>query len=123
MTSVSPPRRLSEPWTEVDVQPGTLSEEDVAPLYEYLESAEGLVLSPGMIQDPFSDNENMRVRIGIMTDGEWVWELAWADYVWQHRVAPPNEFIEHARARGFVPPEIPLERLEEISTLVGIPQP
>ncbi|MBY8879308.1 hypothetical protein [Actinacidiphila acidipaludis] len=123
MVSVTLPRKLADPDITTEVTPGTLPEEDVEPLFTYMESAEALIVSPGTVPDPFTGHEGWGVRIGIMTDGEWVWDLAWADYVNYHRVAPPREFIEHARSRGFEPPEIPLERLEELAVEMGIPQP
>jgi len=123
MVSLNPPRRLKDPVTLVEVTPGILPEEDVEPLSAYMETAEALIVSPGTVPDPFAGHDAWGVRIGIMTDGEWVWDLAWADHVHHHRVAPPRDFIEHARSRGFEPPEIPLERLEELAIEVGIPQP
>ncbi|MFB4272928.1 hypothetical protein [Nonomuraea sp. GTA35] len=87
----------------------------------FLESAEPLIISPGMIADPFSDGENMRVRVGVMTDGEWVWQLAWADYVALHRIAPPQDFLDHVKELDFTAPEIPVDRLMEIIEALGLP--
>ncbi|NEA55217.1 hypothetical protein G3I60_13925 [Streptomyces sp. SID13666] len=123
MTSVSAPHRISETAHSMEATPNTLSEDEVARLAEFLESAEALIISPGSVADPFAENEDMRVRVGIMTDGEWTWDLAWADYVLYHKVAPPQEFMNHARDMNFLAPEIPVDRLMEISESLGIPLP
>lgn len=123
MTTVEAPRRISEQAHVIEVTPGSLPDADAEALGVFLESAEALIISPGTIADPFSDDEDMQVRVGTMTDGEWVWDLAWADYVAYHKVAPPAEFIEHARAMGFSAPEIPEDRLMEIIEILGIPMP
>lgn len=65
----------------------------------------------------------MHVRIGVMTDGTWVWHLAWSDYVQYHRISPPAEFLAHAASLNYVAPEISVERAMEIAEIVGIPMP
>ncbi|GAA5003493.1 hypothetical protein [Streptomyces siamensis] len=89
----------------------------------YLERAEPLLFSPGTLPDPFSDSEGMRVRVGVMTDGTWVWNLAWSDYVQYHRVAPPAEFIRHAESLDFVPPEISEDEAMRLAEVAGLPMP
>lgn len=64
-----------------------------------------------------------RVRVGVMTDGTWVWQPAWADYVQLHRVAPPRAFLDHAASLGFTAPEASVERALDIAGAEGIPWP
>ncbi|MFF5522722.1 hypothetical protein [Streptomyces coeruleorubidus] len=58
-----------------------------------------------------------------MTDGEWVWHLAWSDYVQYHRVSPPAEFLAYAAARNYTASEISVERAMEIVEAEGLPMP
>ncbi|CAM5726907.1 hypothetical protein SFUMM280S_05883 [Streptomyces fumanus] len=80
-------------------------------------------LLPGNHADPFSDSPDMHVRVGIMTDGEWVWHLAWSDYVKYHRVSPPDDFLEHITALDYTAPDITVEHAMEIAEAEGIPMP
>ncbi|MER5969143.1 hypothetical protein ABT112_05255 [Streptomyces sp. NPDC002055] len=125
MVNVPAPRRIGEPESECEGVADSLagSDEFADRLSTFLETAEPLILSPGTVPDPFSDNENMRVRIGVMTDGVWVWDLAWADYVHYHKVAPPAEFLQHIESVDFTSPEIPEDRAMEIGEAIGIPMP
>ncbi|PWI45932.1 hypothetical protein [Streptomyces sp. ICBB 8177] len=124
MPSVEAPRRISDAPRNIEATPGSLPDSEVDRLSGFLESAEPLIISPGMVADPFSDDDDkMRVRVGVVTDGEWVWQLAWADYVALHKVAPPQDFIDHAREMNFTSPEITDDRLMEIIEVLGLPQP
>ncbi|MEF9905652.1 hypothetical protein [Streptomyces sp. P9-A2] len=123
MIKVPAPHRIGEPEVEEVFLPNTLTEELAGRLSSFLEEAEPLLFSPGTLPDPFSDSPGMQVRVGIMTDGEWVWHLAWSDYVQYHRVSPPREFIEHVAALGYRAPEISVERAMEIVEAEGIPLP
>jgi hypothetical protein len=123
MTKVPAPHRISEPETEVEGVPGSLPEDLADRLSRFLETAQPLLFSPGTTPDPFSDSEGMRVRVGIMTDGVWVWHLSWADYVQYHKIAPPSDFLRHVESINFTAPEIPEERAMEIAESVGIPMP
>ncbi|MFG3100149.1 hypothetical protein ACGFZL_06480 [Streptomyces sp. NPDC048182] len=80
-------------------------------------------LSPGTVPDPFSRSPGMRVRIGVMTDGQWVWPLAWSDYVRYHRVSPPADFVAHIASLDFRAPEIDVERAMALAEAEGIPMP
>ncbi|MGW6060384.1 barstar family protein [Streptomyces sp. NPDC055189] len=120
---VSAPHRLGEAETEVKGVVDSLPAELVDRLSAFLENAEPLLSSPGTLPDPFSDSEQMRVRIGIMTDGVWVWQLSWADYVRYHRVAPPAEFLQHIESVDFRAPEIPEGCAMQIAKAEGIPMP
>jgi hypothetical protein len=124
MARVPAPHRIGQPQLEIEATPGTLADEAVADrLASFLEEAEPLMYSPGTIPDPFAESSDMQVRIGIMTDGEWVWHLAWSDYVQYHRVSPPSEFLAHAAARNFTASEISVERAMEIVEAEGLPMP
>ncbi|PBC62071.1 hypothetical protein BKI49_21045 [Streptomyces sp. Tue6028] len=123
MTTVPAPYRIGEEETYIECAIGSLTEKLAVKLAGYLESAEPLLFSPGTLPDPFSDSEGMRVRVGVMTDGTWVWNLAWSDYVQYHRVAPPAEFIRHAESLDFVPPEISEDEAMRLTEAAGLPIP
>ncbi|TPQ22029.1 hypothetical protein [Streptomyces sporangiiformans] len=123
MKKVPAPHRIGEPETDTEGAVNSLPTELVDRLSDFLESAEPLLLSPGTTPDPFSDSEHMRVRIGIMTDGTWVWHLAWADYVHYHKVAPPTEFLQHVESVNFTAPEISEQRAMQIAEVEAIPMP
>ncbi|MFI6490635.1 hypothetical protein [Streptomyces sp. NPDC050564] len=123
MTTVPAPYRIGDPETEVECTVGSLSEEVANRLARFLETAQPLLFSPGTIPDPFSDSEGMRVRVGVMTDGMWVWDLSWADYVQYHRVSPPSEFIRHVESLNFTAPEISEDQAMQIAEAAGLPMP
>ncbi|MFE3057992.1 hypothetical protein [Nocardia sp. NPDC059239] len=123
MPRVSAPYRIDDVGGNeegFDAVPDTLSQGDAELLLGYLRSAACIVAAPGAIEDPFEPgNPNARVRIGWMTDGEWVWELAWEDYVEFRRVAPPIDFIDHAKRHGWVAPEVSEHLLLEMARQFG----
>ncbi|MEU9209027.1 hypothetical protein AB0D27_14010 [Streptomyces sp. NPDC048415] len=123
MVRIPAPHRIGEPEGDVEGVVDSLPAELVDRLSSFLESGEPLLFSPGTIPDAFSESSEMRVRIGIMTDGEWVWHLAWADYVQYHRVSPPDAFIQHIQALNYTAAEISMERAMEIAEAEGIPMP
>ncbi|GHF26888.1 hypothetical protein [Streptomyces fumanus] len=123
MAKVPVPHRIGEPRTEAEFLPDTLPEELSDRLASFLEEAEPILYSPGTMPDPFSDSPDMHVRVGIMTDGEWVWHLAWSDYVKYHRVSPPDDFLEHITALDYTAPDITVEHAMEIAEAEGIPMP
>ncbi|EFL34119.1 predicted protein [Streptomyces viridochromogenes DSM 40736] len=124
MARVPAPHRIGQPELEIEASVGTFVDDVVADkLASFLEEAEPLVYSPGTVPDPFAESPDMRVRVGIMTDGEWVWHLAWSDYVHYHRVSPPDEFLAHAAAMNYTASEISVERAMEIVEAEGLPMP
>ncbi|MFG2540907.1 hypothetical protein ACGFOM_00630 [Streptomyces sp. NPDC048594] len=123
MARVPVPHLVGEPQLEADFVPGTLPDGLAESLARFLEEAEPVLISPGTLPDPFSDSAGMRVRVGVMTDGRWVWSLAWSDHVRQHHVAPPPEFVRHAVSLRFSAPEVSVERALEVARAEGIPLP
>ncbi|MBT2879709.1 hypothetical protein OHB37_18415 [Streptomyces albidoflavus] len=120
MARVPAPHRIGEPQADGEFLPGTLDGHLAGPLSRFLEEAEPVLFSPGTTPDPFSDAPGMRVRIGVMTDGTRVWQLAWSDHVAFHRVAPPRAFLEHVTSLGFTAPEISVDRALDIAEAEGL---
>ncbi|GAA5213130.1 hypothetical protein [Streptomyces thinghirensis] len=123
MPKLPVPHRIGEAQVEDDFSPGALDEELANRLSSFLEEAEPVLFSPGTVPDPFSESSDMHVRVGIMTDGTWVWQLAWSDYVKYHRVAPPRELVEHAASLDFTAPEVSVEEALAIAEAEGLPLP
>ncbi|MGW5090031.1 hypothetical protein [Streptomyces sp. 067-1] len=123
MARLPVPHLVGEPQLEADFAPGTLPDGLAESLARFLEEAEPVRFSPGTLPDPFSDSARLRVRVGIMTDGRWVWALAWSDHVRQHRVAPPPAFVRHVVSLRFSAPEVSVERARDIARAEGLPLP
>ncbi|MFF2082758.1 hypothetical protein ACFVVM_03245 [Nocardia sp. NPDC058176] len=116
---ISPPKRLIDPDTQVALAPYSLAEAEAELLACYLESATPLVVAPGVVPDRLTGR--LLFRLGVVTDGEWVWGLDWADYVRAYRVRPPQEFRDHARRRNYSPVELDEHRTQEIARTLGMP--
>lgn len=123
VTAVSAPRRIGSDDRHIDAQPFGISPAEAGRLEYYFRNAAPVVLSPGMIPDPFVDDPSVVVSVGVMTDGVWVWPLAWADYVRMHGVSPPDDFLEYVRSRDYVPAVVTDERMLEIAGMFGMPEP
>ncbi|MEU6344588.1 hypothetical protein ABZ883_26985 [Streptomyces sp. NPDC046977] len=89
---------------QVELVPGSLAEELRDPLARFLAGGSVVVIAVGFAWDPLASDPYDTVRPGLATDGTWTWDLAWEHWVRVHGCAPPAEFTEYARARGFVPP-------------------
>ena len=58
--------------------------------------------------------------LAIHSDGEWAWPSDLGFYVAKYRVGLPAEFIDHARQRGWRPPELSAEEISAATNdLVG----
>lgn len=117
---IGPPKRLIDPDTLVALVPHRLADAEAELLADYLESATTLVSAAGVVPDQLTGR--LLFRLGLMTDGEWVWGLDWADYVRAYRVAPPQEFRDYARHRHYAPVALSEERTEEIARTLGMPE-
>ncbi|HYE60555.1 MAG TPA: hypothetical protein VD997_01040 [Phycisphaerales bacterium] len=77
---------------------------DAERLAEYLSRAPWLEVIPGVTRDALVAESPASLEMHTLTDGVWAWRIDLAHYVRTHRVWPPDEFIEHARAAGWRPP-------------------
>ncbi len=89
---------------QVRLVPGSLPEELREPLADYLAGGRILVIAVSHAPDPLAEGPYEYVRPGRATDGTWTWDLAWEQGVRRRGCAPPEEFVRHVEARGFVPP-------------------
>jgi hypothetical protein len=72
-------------------------------LAEYL-LAGHLLIGTSPLDDPFDDSRQLAVPADLVTDGTWIWNTAWAYFVAEYRVAPPETFVRHAAANGYSVP-------------------
>jgi hypothetical protein len=91
----------------MELVPGSLAEELREPLADYLAGGRILVIAVSWAPDPLARGPYEWVRPGRATDGTWTWDLVWEQWVRERGCAPPDEFVRHVRARGFVPPPDP----------------
>ncbi|MFI2026750.1 hypothetical protein [Streptomyces buecherae] len=51
----------------------------------------------------------------LLTDGEWVWRKDLSFYVETYHLELPHEFLDRVRAFEGQPPEVSVERLQELT--------
>lgn len=79
--------------------------QDEAAIVNYLRRGTIFIYSPGVVFDVL-DGSGPIGSGSIRTDGVWAWPDDLPHYVERYHVALPNEFVEHARALGWTPPEL-----------------
>ncbi|HEY8371227.1 MAG TPA: glycohydrolase toxin TNT-related protein [Pseudonocardiaceae bacterium] len=94
-------------------------------LLAYLEQAPIVLGGRGFDVDLIDGERPARVPLTYHTDGEWVWPGAAAYYLREHGVPPEPGLVEHARRRGFRPPEQVDEYARQVALAVvtGAPIP
>ena len=70
-------------------------------IVEYLRNGVPFIVSPGPVFDVI-DGEGPIGTASVLTDSEWCWPDDLAAYVEEHHVRLPDEFVEHARASGWL---------------------
>ncbi|WP_133734013.1 hypothetical protein [Nocardia ignorata] len=113
-----PPKRLSDPDTRTALVPHRLAEAEAELLAGYLESATVLAIAASRVPDRLTGR--LLLPLGVMTDGEWAWNLDWADYVRAYRVDPSQQFRDHARSRNYAPVELDDDRVQQIARTLGV---
>jgi len=81
----------------------------------YLGAGHALIVSPGVVRDPLSEDEPAPIAgtATILTDGDWAWPEDFVYYVKTYHVRPPGAFLEHLLAQDFAIPEsVDVGRLE-----------
>ncbi|MEV0543108.1 hypothetical protein [Nocardia salmonicida] len=118
MVTMIAPQRIGDEEIAVKVTPGEMTLVEAERVATYLENCTPLVVSPGVVDDPFLGEGCGYLRVGEFTDGEWFWSLTWADYVRVHRAAPPTEFLDHIKKNDYTPPVVTDEEVDRICTLL-----
>lgn len=122
----APPHRIGRtpPDPPTDLVPDAIAEPERSQIARYLRDATCIVATAGGYWiDPITRDPRDRIREAVMTDGTYVWSVAWATLVKRHGIAPPADFLDHAQALGFQPPDLTPERLQQVTVDVGLDSP
>ena len=77
---------------------------DRTEVVKYLSSAPPFVACPGVEGDVLDPSVRTAGPLHILTDGEWEWPALLAYYVRKYNIELPQDFLDHIRARNYVPP-------------------
>jgi hypothetical protein len=80
-------------------------EPDLEPLLNYLERGPVVRGGRGLDVDLLSPDSALAVPVAFHSDGTWLWPAAVPYYLRRYGVPPEPELVEHARSRGFQPPQ------------------
>ena len=86
-------------------------ERDEERLLAYLEASHEIYTVMGAERDVIADDVWITGAGSLITDGTYVWPTELAYYVRRHHVALLPEFAAHIRARNYVSPRSPANRL------------
>lgn len=87
-----------------------------ADLVRYLRAGSVLAATTSRVHDVLSARNDLIGGLHLLTDGEWFWYTDLAHYVEQYHVPLDARFVDHARGRGWTPPQLSdaeLARIEE----------
>jgi len=120
-----PPHRIGyAPRSSVILTPGAMAEPERSQVAAYLRDASCVVASSsGYCVDPITRDPRDRIRDVVMTDGGFIWSLAWATLVERHGVMPSADFHNHARALGYRPPKLTAQQLHQVALKDGLCPP
>ncbi|WP_112724808.1 hypothetical protein [Micromonospora noduli] len=93
---------------------GELAEEFVTMAAEYLKNGSVVAAASGYVFDELAPDRPEIAPLSILTDGEWSWPSDLSYYVQKYQVGLPEEFLQHAAARGWRVQKLTQEELEEI---------
>jgi hypothetical protein len=84
---------------------------DLDRIVAYLEAAPVLNVAAGVERDVISDA--LGVPVGAASDGVFTWPLSLTWYAARHRVAPPDELVEHIRARAYTLGDVDIDAVRQ----------
>ncbi|MFF8381599.1 hypothetical protein ACF07V_36505 [Streptomyces sp. NPDC015661] len=83
-------------------------------LVRYLGAGQVLAATGSGVYDVLSPSEEAIDALCLLTDGEWFWHTDLAHYVERYHVPVDARFVEHARLRGWSPPQLSAEEMLRI---------
>lgn len=109
----TPPHRIgSTPPPIVELVPDALAEPERTRLAAYLHCANCIVVATsGYSVDPVTRDPRDRIREALMTDGVYIWSIAWATLVERYGLGLPADFLAHVQASAYRPPDLTPEEL------------
>lgn len=118
-----PPRRLGTVTAGAAAVPplvlDAIPEPERAALAGYLRDAACLVAG-GYWTDPVTRDPLRRHPEALMSDGVFLWSIAWATLVELYGCALPEEFLTHVRAADYRPPELSASGLQDAAASAGL---
>lgn len=87
-------------------------------LVSYLRSGPTLATTGQMASDVLAGDDVPVAPLAVLTDGAWIWPADLAYYVERYHVRLPEEFVQHAAARGWTPPALTHEELVAVELQV-----
>ena len=120
-----PPHRIGHtPAEPAELVPDVIAEPERSRVGEYLRDASCVVATAGGYWvDPITRDPRDRIHEAVMTDGVYIWSLAWATLVQRHGLSLPAEFLAHVRALGYRPPELAARQLHQATVEAGLDVP
>ncbi|MCP3063398.1 hypothetical protein LXT21_31925 [Myxococcus sp. K38C18041901] len=97
---------------------GKLSEAHRIRAAPYLGGGRVFVVSSGFENDWFRGTQHIAERIS-RTDGSWIWPDSLAHYVAIHRVALPEEFLQHMQSHQWACPFLTDEEMSAFGDVVS----
>ncbi|WP_079000539.1 hypothetical protein [Streptomyces sp. AS58] len=86
-----------------------------ADLVRYLRAGSVLAATGSAVYDFLSPTGEFIDGLHLLTDGEWFWHTDLAHYVERYHVPVDDRFVDHARHRGWIPPQLCDDQLIQIA--------
>ncbi|MFI0990495.1 hypothetical protein [Streptomyces exfoliatus] len=96
---------------------GCGSPENLTGIVAYLRGGATLAATGQLTVDALDPQGGSIGELSLRTDGEWFWYSDLAFYVEKYNVTIESEFVENARARDWVCPEVREDELEALTDL------
>ncbi|MEU6914235.1 hypothetical protein [Streptomyces olindensis] len=77
-----------------------------ADLVRYLRAGSVPAATTARVHDVLSPGNELIGGLHLLTDGEWFWYSDLAHYVERYHVPLDARFVDHARTRGWTPPQL-----------------
>ncbi|MFE2849938.1 hypothetical protein ACFXJO_02245 [Streptomyces lavendulae] len=84
-------------------------------LVRYLRAGSVVAATGSAVYDFLSPTDEFIDGLHLLTDGEWLWYTDLAHYVERYHVPVDDRFVDHARHRGWVPPQLSDDQLVQIA--------
>lgn len=83
-------------------------------LVRYLRAGSVIAATGSAVYDFLSPTSEFIGSLQLLTDGEWFWHTDLAHYVERYHVPVDDRFVDHARLRGWVPPQLSDDQFVQI---------
>ncbi|MFD9293459.1 hypothetical protein ACFWBV_35510 [Streptomyces sp. NPDC060030] len=84
-------------------------------LVRYLRAGSVIAATGSAVYDFLSPTNEFIDGLSLLTDGEWFWYTDLPYYVERYHVPVADRFVDHARLRGWLPPQLSQDQLVRIA--------